>query len=151
MVLKPGPSVTVLHADDVAALQDVSLRLTRKLRKRSETELTMSQVSALSTIERNGPMRVGELARREQISKSSVTRLVAKLEQIGYLERSVDPGDGRSSVVALTTYGHDLLAAARARANEFLAIQVARLSEDDRRAILAALPALERLIVLQMP
>jgi DNA-binding MarR family transcriptional regulator len=147
-VVTPSHSVATVDADEVASLQDVSLRLTRKLRKRSQTELTMSQVSALSTIERHGPMRVGELARREQISKSSVTRLVAKLEQTDYLERAVDPADGRSFVVAVTTQGHDLLAAARQRANDFLALQVGRLSEDDRRAILAALPSLERLVAL---
>jgi DNA-binding MarR family transcriptional regulator len=142
------PPDGAVHADDVAALQDVSLRLTRKLRKRSETELTMSQVSALSTIQRNGPLRVGELARSEQISKSSVTRLVARLEETGYLERRADPADGRSFVVVITDHGHDLLAAARQRANEFLALQVGRLSEGDRRSIMAALPSLERLIAL---
>lgn len=137
-----------VNADDVAALQDVSLRLTRKLRKRSQTDLTMSQISALSTIARNGPLRVGDLARREQISKSSVTRLVARLEATGYLERTVDPDDGRSFMVALTHHGHDLLESSRQRANEFLAHQVGRLSEDDRRSILEALPSLERLIAL---
>jgi DNA-binding MarR family transcriptional regulator len=105
----------------------------------------MSQISALSTLQRHGPLRVGELARREQISKSSVTRLVARLEATGYLERKVDPEDGRSFVVAITAHGHDLLGSARQRANEFLALQVNRLAEDDRRALLAALPALERL------
>lgn len=139
---------TAVHAHEVAALQDVSLRLTRKLRKRSQTELTMSQISALSTLERHGPVRVGDLARREQISKSSITRLVARLEETGYLERGVDPDDGRSFVVAITSNGHNLLAAARQRANEFLAHQVGRLSEDDRQSILAALPALERLVAL---
>ena len=129
----------------VASLQDASLRLTRRLRKHSQTELTMSQISALSTLQRHGPLRVGELARREQISKSSATRLVARLEATGYLERKVDPEDGRSFVVAITTHGHSLLASARQRANEFLALQVNRLAEDDRRALLAALPALERL------
>jgi DNA-binding MarR family transcriptional regulator len=108
----------------------------------------MSQVSALSSIERHGPMRVGELARREQISKSSVTRLVSKLEAMNYLKRTVDPEDGRSFVVAVTAHGHDLLAAARQRANEFLAVQVGRLAEPDRQAILAALPSLERLVAL---
>lgn len=137
-----------IHAEDVAALQDVSLRLTRKLRKRSQTELTMSQISALSTLQRNGPLRVGDLARREQISKSSVTRLVARLEGTGYLERRADPDDGRSFVVDITEHGHDLLDSARQRANEFLALQVGRLSEDDRRSIMAALPSLERLIAL---
>lgn len=145
----PAQAVGVaVHAEDVAALQDVSLRLTRKLRKRSQTDLSMSQISALSTIQRHGPLRVGELARREQISKSSVTRLVARLEGTGYLERTVDPDDGRSFMVAITAHGHELLAAARQRANEFLALQVGRLSEDDRRSIMAALPSLERLIAL---
>jgi DNA-binding MarR family transcriptional regulator len=147
-VVTPSQSVAAIHPDRVAALQDLSLRLTRKLRKHSETELTMSQVSALSSIERHGPMRVGELARREQISKSSVTRLVSKLEAMNYLKRTVDPEDGRSFVVAVTVHGHDLLAAARQRANEFLAVQVGRLAEPDRQAILAALPSLERLVAL---
>ena len=144
----PAESVAAVQADEVAALQDVSLRLMRKLRKHSHTELTMSQISALSTVDRNGPLRVGELARREQISKSSVTRLVAKLEEMDYVERKTDPADGRSFVVGVTAHGHDLLAAARERGNEFLAHQVGRLSENDRSAILAALPSLERLIAL---
>jgi DNA-binding MarR family transcriptional regulator len=147
-VSPPKQPLAVVHADEVAALQDVSLRLTRKLRKRSQTELTMSQISALSTIQRHGPLRVGDLARREQISKSSVTRLVARLEETDYLERRVDPDDGRSFVVVITAHGHDLLAASRERANEFLARQVGRLSEDDRHAIFAALPSLERLVAL---
>ena len=143
----PTPAESVFDVDSrqVASLQDASLRLTRRLRKHSQTDLTMSQISALSTLQRHGPLRVGELARREQISKSSVTRLVARLEATGYLERKVDPEDGRSFVVAITSHGHDLLASARQRANEFLALQVNRLAEDDRRALLAALPALERL------
>jgi DNA-binding MarR family transcriptional regulator len=143
----PTPAESVFDVDSrqVASLQDASLRLTRRLRKHSQTELTMSQISALSTLQRHGPLRVGELARREQISKSSVTRLVARLEVTGYLERKVDPEDGRSFVVAITAHGHDLLASARQRANEFLAVEVNRLAEDDRRALLAALPALERL------
>jgi DNA-binding MarR family transcriptional regulator len=141
----PAESVFDVDSKQVASLQDASLRLTRRLRKHSQTELTMSQISALSTLQRHGPLRVGELARREQISKSSVTRLVARLEATGYLERKVDPEDGRSFVVEITSYGHDLLASARQRANEFLALQVNRLAEDDRRALLAALPALERL------
>ncbi len=147
-MVTPSQSVAAVHPDEVAKLQDLSLRLTRKLRKHSETELTMSQVSALSSIERHGPMRVGELARREQISKSSVTRLVSKLEAMNYLKRTVDPEDGRSFVVDVTARGHDLLAAARQRANEFLAVQVGRLAEPDRQAILAALPSLERLVAL---
>ncbi len=134
-----------IRGEQFAALQDVSLLLTRRVRKHSQSDLTMSQVSALSTILRHGPIRVGELARREQISKSSTTRLVARLEELGYVERTVDPEDGRGFVVDITGNGHRLLSAARERANEYLVHQIGRLSEDDRFAILAALPSLQRL------
>ncbi|MBS1694616.1 MAG: MarR family transcriptional regulator [Actinobacteria bacterium] len=141
----PAQPDTAIRGEQIAALQDVSLLLTRRVRKHSQTDLTMSQISALSTILRHGPIRVGELARREQISKSSTTRLVAKLEAMGYLQRSADPDDGRSFVVGITPNGHELLASARARANDYLVHQIGRLSEDDRLAILAALPSLQRL------
>jgi DNA-binding MarR family transcriptional regulator len=130
----------------VAALQEVSLLLTRRIRKHSETELTLSQMSALSTLQRVGAMRVGDLASRELISKSSATRLVAKLEEMRYLTRGVDPSDGRSFQVTITEHGHELLAASRRRANEFLASEVERLSEENRTALLKAVPALQALV-----
>ena len=91
-------------------------------------------------------MRVGELARREQIGKSSVTRLVAKLEELGHLDRQPDPEDGRSYAVGLTGQGRQLLAESNDRANAYLARQFAALTTDDRRRLLDSLPALERLL-----
>lgn len=130
----------------MATLQEASLLLTRRIRRHSETELTLSQMSALSTLQRFGTMRVGDLAQREQIRKSSATRLVAKLEEMEYLARVVDPQDGRSFQVTITEHGHELLAASRRRANEFLAGEVERLSEQHRAALLGALPALKALV-----
>lgn len=130
----------------MATLQEASLLLTRRIRRHSETELTLSQMSALSTLQRFGTMRVGDLAQREQIRKSSATRLVAKLEEMDYLARVVDPQDGRSFQVTITEHGHALLAASRRRANEFLASEVERLSEQHRAALLGALPALKALV-----
>jgi DNA-binding MarR family transcriptional regulator len=138
-----------VHPDQAAPLQEVTLRLVRRLRKQSASGLTLSQTSALSTLERNGPMRVGELARREQIGKSSVTRLVARLEAMDYLTREVDPDDGRSSLVRISTPGHALLRQARKRGNEYLADELGRLDATDRAALLDALPALERLVALR--
>jgi DNA-binding MarR family transcriptional regulator len=135
-----------VRPSQVAALQEASLLLTRRIRKHSETELTLSQMSALSTLQRVGAMRVGDLASRELISKSSATRLVAKLEEVGYLTRGVDPSDGRSFQVTITEHGYELLAASRRRANEFLASEVEQLSEENRTALLKALPALQALV-----
>ncbi len=138
--------MTRVRPSQIAPLREASLLLIRRIRKHSETELTLSQMSALSTLERVGAIRVGDLARREQISKSSVTRLIAKLEGMGYLLRGVDPTDGRSFMVTITEHGHELLAASHRRANEFLAGEVERLSEQHRAALLEALPALQALV-----
>lgn len=146
MTTRSAGTKTRVRPSEVAALHEVSLLLTRRLRKHSETELTLSQMSALSTLRRNGAMRVGDLAQREQISKSSATKLVAKLEEMDYLAREVDPTDGRSFQVTITPHGHELLAESSQRANAFLASEVENLSDAHRIALLEALPALQALV-----
>ena len=131
---------------EITSLRNVTLRLTRRLRKYADLDLTPSQMSALSTLERHGNMRVGELARREQIGKSSVTRLVAALEALGHVHRDIDPEDGRSSHIGLSDQGAALLAESNKRANDYLARQVDALSPAERAVLLSALPVLERLI-----
>jgi DNA-binding MarR family transcriptional regulator len=138
--------MVTVEREQVAVLQDVSFRLTRRLRKHSNPDLSLSQMSALSTLRRHGPMRIGDLARREQISKSSATRLVARLESTGYLDRQTDPSDGRSFFLTITEEGHTYLSAARERANDYLLRQVEVLSDEDRATLLSALPVLTRLI-----
>ena len=70
-------TVPVTDASEVAALSQAVHRLSRRLRKRADLHLTASQISALTTVERHGELRLGELARLEQIGKSTMTRLVA--------------------------------------------------------------------------
>lgn len=139
-------STTVAHLTEAAALRHTTLRLSRRLRKQSGAGLTPSQMSALATLERHGTIRIGELARLEQIGKSSTTRLAARLEEAGYIRREADPEDGRGYSVALTELGRDLLDASNERANAYLARQLAALDAADRRHVVAALPALERLL-----
>ena len=130
---------------EVAALRNATLRLARRLRKQADLDLTPSQMSGLSTLERHDTMRVGELARREQIGKSSATRLVARLEVLGLARRQPDPIDGRSFFVELTDHGRQLLGKASEQANDYLARQVAELTPEDRKLLMSALPVLERL------
>lgn len=139
--LPPG----VQESAAVALSQSVH-RLSRRLRKRAEMHMTPSQMSALSTVERHGPLRVGELARLEQVGKSTITRLVSNLETAGYLRRWADPEDGRGFLIALTDEAAAALQAAAARRHAYLTRQLEALDEADRDAILAALPALERLL-----
>jgi DNA-binding MarR family transcriptional regulator len=135
---------------NVELLREISLRLTRKLRRQAGTGLTMSQMSALSVLARQDFIRVGDLARREAVGKSTVTRLMARFEELGFVHHLPDPDDGRSYLVGLTDSGRTMLDRANTLANEALASQFAQLSDDDRAAIEAALPALSRLARLKV-
>jgi DNA-binding MarR family transcriptional regulator len=139
----------VTDAPEVAALHQVIHRLSRRLRKRADVDLTASQMSALITVERHGELRMGELGRLEQIGKSTLTRLVSKLEDAGYLRRWVDPDDGRVSLVALTEHGAEVLRAARIRQQQYLLRQFEALAFEDQKTLLAAVPALEKLLAVK--
>src|ERR1700722_3870791 len=69
------------------------LRLSRRLRQEAVGEITPSQLSALSVLARRGEMTLGELAAIERIAPPSMTRIAARLESNGWLERRADASD----------------------------------------------------------
>lgn len=130
----------------VDALRLAVVRLDRKLRKAAGPGgVTPSQHSALFSLDRHGPFSLSELARREQISKSTVTRLVASLAAKDLVERTADDLDGRSSIVAITPHGRALLAAVVEGSNDYLSERLAALTPDDLARLLDALGALAQL------
>jgi DNA-binding MarR family transcriptional regulator len=131
--------------DQVDRLRQILVKLHRRLRKHAGQGLTPSQASALATVARHGEMRLGELARREQINKSSATRVIARLESLGLLERGVDPEDQRAATVTLTELGRSEIAHSERRAEGSLSAQLEQLDAADRVRLLEALPVLDRL------
>ena len=93
----------------------------------------------------------GSVARRvERVGKSTMTRLVAKLAGAeGYLERLVDPSDGRGSLVSLTDHGAAALRSAAARQLAYLGRQLDALDAADRDMLLAVAPILEKLLAVK--
>ncbi|MEM7339254.1 MAG: MarR family transcriptional regulator [Actinomycetota bacterium] len=131
--------------DDVARLRLVLARLARQQRQASPTGLTLSQQSALAVIDRRGPLRLGELARLEQVTAPTITRVVTKLEERGLVSRTVDADDRRISYVTITETGHEQLQETRARRRRWLQARLDALAPADAATILAAVDALERL------
>ena len=74
-----------------------------------------------------------------------MTRIVARLEEDGYVTRVVDPADRRVARAAITEAGRTLLAHSRTRKDAYLARRVAELSDAERALLARALPLLERL------
>jgi DNA-binding MarR family transcriptional regulator len=134
-----GPAV------DVTRLRVALARLARRLRKHELAGLTPTQLAALATVERSGPMRLGDLAAAEGIAPSTLTRLVAALEDSGYVRRYADPNDARASTLAITQRGHDMLERLRIESNLVLAASLQLLTPAQRAALAEALPVLEQL------
>ena len=132
---------------DVAAhLRLAVTRTARRLRQEAGGGLSPSLNAALATIERHGPLTPSELAARERIQRPTVTRIVARLEERGLVQRARDPQDGRSSLVALTSEGRDLLARGRTRKDAYLARRLRELDAQERATLQRAAAILERLL-----
>jgi DNA-binding MarR family transcriptional regulator len=141
-----GAPATATRAELATRARLVVLRLARRLRRTADGGLTATQLSALATIEIRGPLRLGDLAAHEGIAPPTVSRLVDHLEGAGLVRRTTDARDGRSFLVALTPAGEGLLAQLRSTGTKMLEAAMASLDDDDRAALVAAVPLLERLL-----
>ena len=121
-------------------------RTARRLRQEAGGDLSPSLTAALATVERFGPMTPSELAARERVQRPTATRILARLGEEGLVARTPAPADGRSSLVAATPRGHELVAALRTRKDAFLAHRLAALPAEDRRALERAAGILEALL-----
>ena len=138
----PLPNDTAAIA---ARLRLSATRLARQLRQESDAALTPSQLSALASIERHGPVTLGALAEQERVAPPSVTKVVTKLEGAGLVMRRLDERDRRVAWVSVTPLGTSRLAQIRQRKHAWLSGRLARLDDDQRRRITEALDALDAL------
>jgi len=122
-------------------------RLARRLRQISAVgEITLSQASVLSLLEREGPATSGTLATKEHISPQSMGTLLMSLEALGLVSRTPDPTDGRCLVISLTEAGLQAVHGARRQREEQLARALAdHFTAQEQQALIAAIPLLERL------
>jgi DNA-binding MarR family transcriptional regulator len=138
-------ALSTTDAEAVARLRLAVVRLARQIRQNARPGVTPSQLSALSTLDRHGSMRLADLADHEGIARSTITRIVQQLEDRGLVTRQPDPSDGRSAIAALSPAGRDLLVDARGRAEMFLAKRVAELGDLTADRIADTAAVLERL------
>ena len=144
MTVPPSPPSPV-EADVVGALRLGVMRLARRLRQQADGEVTPSLLSALASVERLGPVTLGDLAAAERVQPPTMTRLVGRLEELGFVDRRADDRDRRVARVALTDAGRSYIADSRRRKDAYLARRLERLPAEEREALLRAVPVLERL------
>lgn len=134
-----------VHDELIAALRVGVFRLSRRLRLERDGDLTLTQLSVLGTIAREGAMTIGEIAAHERVKPPSMTRTVTFLEEAGLVARCANDNDGRQVIVKLTDTAIGVLVENRRRRDAWLREHLADLSVTDRALLEAAAPLLDRL------
>jgi DNA-binding MarR family transcriptional regulator len=136
-------------ADDESAgqLGLAVMRLARRLRQETPPGITPTQLSALAVIGHAGPIAMAELAAIESVQPPTMSRIVAALEEGGWVEREADRTDRRVTLVRATPKAKAELARVRSERNAYLARKLNALEAADAAAVIAAIPALERLLL----
>ena len=135
-----------LRLSDVSALAVSIDQLARWLRRQAPQTMSLSALSVLARLDADGPLRVSDLTEREALTQPGMTVLVNRLSDAGYAERVPDPTDRRAALVRLTDGGRAVLTERRDARARILRDRLAQLSEHDRDLLMAALPAIERLV-----
>lgn len=95
-----------------------------------------SAYAILSELSLDGWLTNGQIAQRLGMSTGGVTPALDRLEKPGYIERSPNPADRRSSVVSITRRGQDLLRRTTERLAEELDPVIDGLTDREREAVL---------------
>src|SRR5271166_6750863 len=121
---------------DARLASDLSLavmRLARQLRFRNPSSpVSLSQLSALATLTNEGPMTPGALAIRERVRPPSMTRVIASLAELGFVDRVAHPDDGRQVLVSVSDAGVHLVESERRASQEWLAQRLDTLGGAER-------------------
>jgi DNA-binding MarR family transcriptional regulator len=73
-------------------------------------DISVTQCYALETLVGHGPLRLGALAERLFLDKSTTSRVVSTLVKKGYVEQHADTSDRRASALSPTRTGRNLCA-----------------------------------------
>ena len=149
--------MTITHLDltdmvlaDRTLSGDLSLaivRLARRLRGRRVSKVvSLTQLSALSTLHHEGPMTPGALASAERVQPPSMTRVIASLSDLGMVRREPHPTDGRQAIVTLADRGNEVITAEFDAREEWLSARIDELTRSERETLAAVVPIINKII-----
>jgi DNA-binding MarR family transcriptional regulator len=116
------------------------MRISRRVRFESTMDIAPHQYSVLLRVEEQ-PRTPRELADIERVSAPSMSRTVGSLVDLGLVDRSDDPTDGRQVILSITDEGRRVIRTTRRRRDQWLAVRLQKLT-DDERLLLAEATAL---------
>jgi DNA-binding MarR family transcriptional regulator len=140
----------VRDVDVVRAGYDLHVALGRVLRRLRQVhtpgDLTLSEASVLSRLDRGGPATPGVLATDERVRPQAMGATLAALEQRELVERRPDAQDGRRVLMSVTPAGQRLLNDRRSiKAQRVVDALASGFSPAEQQQLIATIPLFERL------
>lgn len=138
----PSASLELAHG-----WHSTAIHLLRQLRAEDRhSGLSPARLSALSVVVFSGPIRLGDLAKAEQVSAPTMTKIIQFLEQSGLVERQKQAQDARVNLIAATQAGKVAMAEGRDRRVRLLHGALERLDSEDQDQLAKALTLLQRVL-----
>jgi DNA-binding MarR family transcriptional regulator len=125
-----------------------STRLAR-LATRNVNTLPHAAMRVLGRLDELGQARISELAKADRCSQPTMSNLVQRLEEQGWVRRAQDPADSRASLISLTDAGLAELRSARRQAGEALSAYLGQLPATDLATLEAAVAVIHKLLTLE--
>ena len=142
-------SPTAIRAEQVdhvaAQLLPQAALLTRLLVKRLGAEISRTEAGVLHSVS-SGPRRITELAELEGLAQPTMTLLVQRLEQHGWVKRERHAGDGRVVLVSVTEAGLAKLDEFRAQVADALRAHMDAMADEQIAALETATETLGSLV-----
>jgi DNA-binding MarR family transcriptional regulator len=137
------------RSEIAALLHEQFARLTRQLRTLELPQgMTPERLSALSVIEKRGPISVTALADNEMVRPATMSRMVSALVEEGLVKRSDDKTDGRGVLVSTTPKGRRSYQRAQEQRLHHFAEVLDSLNDEQLASMRHLTSALERLTTL---
>jgi DNA-binding MarR family transcriptional regulator len=137
------------YSSDAQQLRVAVGRIARRLRQLSADHqgepATFSQIIVLVRLEREGALTPTELAAQEKVTTQAIAGMVRELEERGLVTRSASASDRRSSVIAITERGRELVAShGQAGVGVVAQALATSFAPPERELLQAAIPLLNR-------
>ncbi len=129
-------------------MHSAAIHLLRRVREVDDVMgITPARASALSVLVFGGSRTLTELARAEQVTPATMSRLVSAMEGEGLVRREPDPDDARAVRLHATAKARRILERGRAERTRFLDSLFGGLTAREREIVGEAAEIVDRLVL----
>jgi DNA-binding MarR family transcriptional regulator len=136
------------ETDVVDFTQAIGLLVRRVRAAASSQELSLTESVVIARLAKDGPATTADLARAEGMKPQSMGTTIAALEEMGIVERTPHPTDGRQVNIELTAKGAAMRKSAKDAKRTWVAQAIAQLEKREQATLFAAGEIIKRLVEL---